>query len=102
MKFRVVVDVLRQFLQKKLGIIEIRSNIESRLDTLYYFLNEFVDISSIPPAKNPNLRMMQKCDTLLLAIFDRVCKKYNLVYWLEELFVIKVLFHGMTIWMWLC
>lgn len=83
MKFRVVVDVLRQFLQKKLGIIEIRSNIESRLDTLYYFLNEFVDISSIPPAKNPNLRMMQKCDTLLLAIFDRVCKKYNLVYWLD-------------------
>lgn len=83
MKFRIVVDVLRRFLQKKLGILDIRNNIESRLDTLDYFLNEFVDISSIPPAKNPNLRMMQKCDALLLSIFDRVCKKYNLVYWLD-------------------
>lgn len=83
MKFRIVVDVLRRFLQKKLGILDIRNNIESRLDTLDYFLNEFVDISSIPPAKNPNLRMMQKCDALLLFIFDRVCKKYNLVYWLD-------------------
>ena len=75
--------IIKDFLQRKLGIIELKKEINSRLETLDYFLNEFVDISSIPPTKNVDLRMMQKCDSLLLSLFDRLCKKHNLVYWLD-------------------
>lgn len=71
---------IRKILEKKLGIEEIRDMIS----TMHYFLNEFVDITSIPPTKNPDLRIMQQCDAVLLSIFDAVCKKYNLTYWLDS------------------
>lgn len=83
MIFKELIVKFRLFFLKKLGVISIKEEIESRLDTLVFFLNEFVDITSIPPTKNPDLRIMQKCDALLLSIFDKMCKKYNLVYWLD-------------------
>lgn len=58
--------------------------IESRVEALHYFLNEFVDITSIPPTKNSDLRIMQECDGLFLSIFDKFCKKNNLCYWLDS------------------
>lgn len=59
------------------------NHMQERINTLSYILNESIDITSIPPAKNQDLRIMQECDALLLAIFDKVCKKHGLVYWLS-------------------
>ena len=69
----------------KLGITsqeETICSLKEHVDTLSYLLNEVVDITSIPPTKNQDLRIMQQCDGLLLAIFDKVCKKHGLTYWL--------------------
>ncbi len=53
-------------------------------DTLYYLLNQITDITTIPHVKNEALRIMQLCDTELLHIFDKLCMKYNLRYWLDS------------------
>lgn len=55
---------------------------EQGLDSLFYLLNEYVDITKLPPNKNYNTRILQKCDATLIAIFDKLCAKYNLKYWL--------------------
>ena len=56
---------------------------QEEIDTLYYFINEYIDASSLSPTKDPDARIMQLCDAALLAIFDKICKKYNLQYWLD-------------------
>lgn len=56
---------------------------QEEIDTLYYFINEYIDASSFPPTKDPDARIMQLCDAALLAIFDKICGKYNLQYWLD-------------------
>ena len=77
---------IKEFLQRRLGISylmdEIIQDLSDRVNTLSYFLNEFVDITSIPPTRNKDLRIMQECDALLLALFDKICKKHGLTYWL--------------------
>ncbi|MBQ7593671.1 MAG: LicD family protein [Synergistaceae bacterium] len=55
---------------------------EDEIDTLYYFLNHFVDITKIESAKGA-LRKLQLCDAVLLAIFDAICKKEGWTYWLS-------------------
>lgn len=79
--------IIKEFLQRRLGISYLRDEIiqdlSDRVNTLSYFLNEFVDITSIPPTRNKDLRIMQECDALLLALFDKICKKYGLTYWLS-------------------
>lgn len=69
---------IRSSLRYRLGIDELKEQV----DTLFYFLNEYVDITSIPPAKNEDLRIMQRCGSLLLALFGKMCKKHGLSYWL--------------------
>ena len=56
---------------------------QEQIDTLFYFLSEYVDPSQLPPTKDPDLRIMQLCDAYLLQFFDKVCQKYNLAYWLD-------------------
>lgn len=58
--------------------------LESRIETLDYFLNEIVDITSIPPTRIPDLRIMQECDGIFLSIFDKFCNKNDLCYWLDS------------------
>lgn len=65
-------------LKLSLGIYEQQQN----LDTLYYLLNEYVDITKLPPTKDYNTRILQKCDATLIAIFDKLCTKHGLRYWL--------------------
>lgn len=55
-----------------------------QVDSLYYFFNSFMDISTLPPAQDPNLRSAQLICTELLHVFDLVCKKHNLTYWLDS------------------
>lgn len=67
------------YIRKELGI----NKMQEELSSLYYFLNNFTDITSLPPTKDPDLRILQKCDTLLLGIFDKLCNKYGLTYWMD-------------------
>ncbi len=55
---------------------------EDQFNTLFYFLNNYCDISTVPPAKG-DLREMQLCDVLLVQIIDKVCKRENIKCWLD-------------------
>ena len=56
---------------------------QEEIETLYYFLNNYLDIKSIGPTKNKDLRDLQLCSTELLAVFDKVCDKNGLTWWLD-------------------
>lgn len=56
---------------------------KAEIDTLYYLLNEYVDITKLPPTNNVALRNLQLCDLELLRIVDKLCTKYDLSYWLD-------------------
>ena len=73
-----MVKKIRKILDRILGI----NDLKDRINTLHYLLNESIDITAIPPTKNKDLRIMQQCDALLLALFDKICKKHGLTYWL--------------------
>ena len=68
--------------------------VEEQINTLYYFLNQFHSVSSMPPTANPDLRVMQQCDALLLAIFDKICQKHQLTYWLDFGTLLGAVRHG--------
>lgn len=72
-------SILQFRLKRWLGINEL----EERVDTLHYFLNKCNDITDVPPTDNQQLRIMQKCDATFLAIFDALCAKYGLKYWMD-------------------
>ncbi len=57
---------------------------QEEIDTLHYLLNQVTDITKISPAKNEPLRIMQLCNAELLHIFDKLCDKHNLRYWLDS------------------
>ena len=57
--------------------------IEEKVNTLYYFQNQYNDITKLPPTSDPDLRILQKCDAVFLAIFDKLCQKHKLTYWLD-------------------
>lgn len=76
--------VFQYGIKKLLGVdkYEVQlSRQKEELDTLFYFLNECVDITSINPASD-DLRVLQECDTLFLSIFDKVCMANDLQYWI--------------------
>ena len=56
---------------------------QEQIDTLYYLLNLVTDITKIGPTKDEALRIMQVCNAELLHIFDKLCTKHNLRYWLD-------------------
>ena len=72
-------NAIQRCILKILGI----SSYKEQIDTLYYFFNNYIDIQSLPETKDVDLRIMQKCDSILLRIFDEFCKKHNLQYWLD-------------------
>jgi len=73
---------LKEFIRKVAGKIAGVNKIQEQIDTLFYFLNTYVDITSVPKATG-DLRKLQEGDTLLLQIVDRICKKHDLPYWLD-------------------
>ena len=66
-------------IKNKLGILDL----EKERDSIFFLLDNCIDITKLPPTKDPDLRILQKCDALFLAIFDKLCNKYNLIYWLD-------------------
>ncbi len=56
--------------------------LQDSIDMLYYILENCVGISNIPKAIG-ELRKIQEDNIELIAFFDKLCKKYNLNYWLD-------------------
>ena len=73
-KTRGINGTIRQGMLKALGLDKQKEEI----DSLYYYLNSFCDITSLPPTKNKNLRDLQLGILELLKIFHKLCKKHNL------------------------
>lgn len=68
--------------------------VEEKVDTLYYFQNRYNDITKLPPTADPDLRILQKCDAVFLAIFDKLCQKHKLTYWLDYGTLLGAVRHG--------
>lgn len=77
---------IRAFLWKVLGghdtSVEVK-NLQEQVDTLHFFLNTLHDASSVSPTADEDLRILQLCDTQMLIIIDKLCKKHHLNYWLD-------------------
>ena len=66
-------------IQKWLGI----SKLQEETSALFYFLDQHIDPKEFTRTKNEDLRILQDCDTFLLGIFDKMCRKHGLTYWIE-------------------
>ena len=71
-------ETVKRAMKKIAGI----KDFEDEIDSLYFFLNNSIDITKFPKATG-SLRQLQEADTLLLAIVDKVLRKYNIEYWLD-------------------
>lgn len=58
------------------------NSVQEQIDTLYYFLNSYIDICKLPPATG-DLRALQICDAAMLRLFDAICNNQGLQYWLD-------------------
>lgn len=74
-----IIKRIKQKLKYELGI----NVLEEENASLLYILNHCIDITKLTPTRDPDLRILQRCDILLLAIFDKLCSKYELDYWLN-------------------
>lgn len=55
---------------------------QDQLNTLFYFLNKYADVTTVPPAEG-HLRQLQLCDVELMRILHAACEKNNLTYWID-------------------
>lgn len=70
---------IKAWVRYKLGI----TDIERQNESLYYLLNNSIDITKIPKTNDYDLRMLQKCDLVLLAIVDKLFNDAGITYWLD-------------------
>lgn len=88
---------IRSFLWKVLGgrdtSVDVK-RLQSQVDALHYYLNSFHDIKKVPPTADEDLRLLQLCDTQLLIIVDKLCKKHHLNYWLDYGTLLGAYRHG--------
>lgn len=67
---------------------------EDEMNTLFFLLNNYVDITKLPPIKDTELQQLQKCLLALMAIFHKVCEKHKLRYWISYGTVLGAVRHG--------
>lgn len=75
---------LQYGLRKLAGIDQYEAQLakhQDKLNTLYYFLNNYADITKAKPATG-TLRDFQLCDATFLAIVDKILQKNDLQYWM--------------------
>lgn len=77
-------------MQKMLGI----TKLQDETSALFYFLDQHFQPKDLPRTNNTDLRILQDCDTLLLGIFDKLCSKYGLTYWIEYGTLLGAVRHG--------
>jgi lipopolysaccharide cholinephosphotransferase len=70
---------VQKILQKLIGV----SDLQEEVDSLHYFLNVFHEAQNAPQTSDPDLRLLQLCDTQLLRVVANECEKLGLTYWLE-------------------
>lgn len=58
-------------------------HISAEVDSMYYFLNQSIDVTQLQPTSDKNLRVLQKCNAELLRILANYFKQNNLRYWLD-------------------
>ncbi len=75
-------DKIKEKIRYWIQVISGTSQYEERINTLYFFLNNYCDILSFPEATG-SLRMIQKGDALLLQIVDIICVKHKIEYWID-------------------
>lgn len=78
-KSKGVKKTIQQLIQKGLGI----DTYAEQLQALHYFLDAYNDITKLPPTKDPDLRIMQECDAIQLALLDKIFKKHGLTWWMD-------------------
>lgn len=74
-----LIEKIKAKVKYELGIDKIERNYES----LYFLMNNCIDITKLPETKDKDLRWLQKCDTLLMDIFGILCQKHGLTYWID-------------------
>lgn len=74
-----VVATIQKVIQKAIGIRDVKEEIAA----LQFFLNAFHDASCMPPATDPDLRIMQLCDVQFLRIITKTCDRLGIKYWLD-------------------
>lgn len=72
------VNKTRKRLLKILGL----QNQKEEIDTLYYFLNHYTDITKLKTS-DPRLRDLQDGCIELLLVFHNICQEHRLTYWLD-------------------
>lgn len=81
---------IQNFLKKIVGL----NKVEDELKTLQYFFNLTHKPADIKCTEDKQLKIMQECDALLLAIFDKFCEKHHLGYWIDYGSLLGYVRHG--------
>ncbi|MCQ2429419.1 MAG: LicD family protein [Clostridia bacterium] len=81
-KSNILEKVRVKYIQPRVRKMMGYGSIEEEISTIHYFLNSYFDITSFPPATGV-LRKAQLVDAELLRIFDSICEKHGLTYWLD-------------------
>ncbi len=66
---------------------------QESFDALFYFLNRFCKVGDLPPAEG-DLRLLQQGDTALLKVFDALCRRHGLAYWIGFGTLLGAVRHG--------
>ena len=72
---------MKSIIKKYIGSILGTERHQEEIDTLFYFLNQYVDITKLPPATGA-LREVQLLDAKFLEVFDLLMQKHKLTYML--------------------
>ncbi len=75
-------EILQKLFQPTLHKITGMKKYDEEIESLYYVINNAIDITTFPKATGL-LRQVQLCDAELLRIFHELCQKHNLCYWLD-------------------
>lgn len=70
---------MKSIIKKYIGSILGTERHQEEIDTLFYFLNQYVDITKLPPATGA-LRELQLLDAKFLKVIDLVLQRNNLTY----------------------
>lgn len=82
LKKRGLKNTIKQAKANTFGLYKTVRKQQEQIDTLHYFLNAYADITKLPPTKDENLRNLQLALVEMIRIFDKLCKKHNLQYFL--------------------
>lgn len=74
---------IKGYILHRIKIILGIDDIDNRFNTIHFFLNKSIVCAELPPTDDPDLRIMQKCDAVLLAIFHKLSNRYGFSYWMD-------------------